>query len=179
MGGYAVLVDGISKAFAAPGVRVGGGVGARGVLAARRDIHGHGGAWAPRAEQVATAELLRDGPSMDAYLRQHKGGLQARLDKLHQGFTRMAAAGLPVRDIPPQGAIYLSVKFDLVGKKGLRTNDEVRRYLLDEAGFAVGPFQAFGLTGENGLVRPSVGARSVRDIEEGLPPVEAAVPKAV
>jgi aspartate aminotransferase len=179
MARYTVLVDGISKAFAATGVRVGWGVGPKAVLAAMRDILGHVGAWAPRAEQVATAELLRDGPSMDAYLRQHKGGLQARLDKLHQGFTRMAAAGLPVRDIPPQGAIYLSVQFDLVGKKGLRTNDEVRRYLLDEAGFAVVPFQAFGLTGENGWFRLSVGAVSVRDIEEALPRVEAALRKAV
>src|SRR5260370_12438366 len=109
MGGYAVLVDGISKAFAAPGVRVGWGVGPKAVLAAMRDILGHVGAWAPRAEQVATAELLRDGPSMDAYLRQHKGGLQARLDKLHQGFTRMAPAGPPVRDIPPHPPISPSL----------------------------------------------------------------------
>src|SRR5260370_37481706 len=110
MGGYAVLVDGISKAFAAPGVRVGWGVGPKAVLAAMGDILGHVGAWAPRAEQVATAELLRDGPSMDAYLRQRKGGLSARLDKLHQGLTRMAAPGLPVGGIPPPGAGYPSVE---------------------------------------------------------------------
>jgi aspartate aminotransferase len=116
--------------------------------------------------------------AMDEYLRAHKGRLQERLDRLHQGFSRMAQAGLPVRDIAPQGAIYLSVQFDLIGKRGLRTNDQVRKYLLDEAGFAVVPFQAFGLGGENGWFRLSVGAVSLRDIDEALPRVEAALRKA-
>ncbi|HET9752477.1 MAG TPA: aminotransferase class I/II-fold pyridoxal phosphate-dependent enzyme, partial [Myxococcales bacterium] len=100
------------------------------------------------------------------------------LDKLHEGFSRMARAGLPVRDIPPQGAIYLSVQFDLIGRRGFQTNDDIRRYLLEEAGFAAVPFQAFGLSGENGWFRLSVGAVSVRDVEEALPRLEAALRKA-
>ena len=178
MARYTVFVDGISKAFAATGVRVGWGVGPKAVIAAMRDILGHVGAWAPRAEQVATAELLRDAPAMTAYLARHKGALQARLDRLYQGFEKMAAAGLPVRDIPAQGAIYLSVQFDLVGKRGLKTNDDVRRYLLDQAGFAAVPFQAFGLHGENGWFRLSVGAVSLQEVEESLPRIEAALRKA-
>ena len=176
---YTVFVDGISKAFAATGVRVGWCIGPRAVIGAIRDILGHVGAWAPRAEQVATAELLRDHAAMDAYLREHKGRLQQRLDRLHEGFSRMTASGLPVRDIPPQGAIYLSVQFDLIGKRGFRTNDQVRKYLLEEAGFAVVPFQAFGLSGENGWFRLSVGAVSMRDIDAALPRVETALRKAV
>ena len=170
---YTIFVDGISKAFAATGVRVGWCVGPVAVIKAMRDILGHVGAWAPRAEQVATAELLRDHASMDAFLKEHKGRLQARLDALHAGFMRMAQAGLPVRDIPPQGAIYQSVQFRLPG----RTNDEVRRYLLEQAGFAMVPFQAFGLEGDNGWFRLSVGAVSVADIEQALPRVEAALRK--
>jgi aspartate aminotransferase len=172
---YTIFVDGISKAFAATGIRVGWSVGPKAIIAAMKDILGHVGAWAPRAEQVAAAELLRDGAAVDTYLRAHKGGLQARLDALHAGFSRMATAGLPVRDIPPQGAIYLSVQFALRG----RTNDEVRRYLLDEAGFAMVPFQAFGLAGEDGWFRLSVGAVSVRDVEEAMPRIEAALRKVV
>ena len=170
---YTIFVDGISKAFAATGVRVGWAVGPKAVIAAMRDVLGHVGAWAPRAEQVATAELLRDGAAVDAYLHAHKGGLQARLDALHTGFSRMKAAGLPVRDIPPQGAIYLSVQFSLRN----RSNDEVRRYLLDEAGFAMVPFQAFGFEGEGGWFRLSVGAVSVKDVESAMPRVEAALRK--
>jgi aspartate aminotransferase len=141
-----------------------------------KDILGHVGAWAPRAEQVATAQLLRDHSAMDTYLTQHKGALQARLDKLHQGFARMAAAGLPVRDIPPQGAIYMSVQFRI---PKLGTNDAIRKYLLSEADFAMVPFQAFGLAGDNGWFRLSVGAVSVKDVEECLPRVEAALRKVV
>ena len=73
------------------------------------------------------------------------------------------------------GLEHLSVQVRLPG----RTNDQTRRYLLDEAGFALVPFQAFGLAGENGWFRLSVGAVSLRDIEEALPRLEAALRKAV
>jgi aspartate aminotransferase len=176
---YTVFVDGISKAFAATGLRVGWGVGPPTVIRAMCDLLGHVGAWAPRAEQVATAELLRDEGEVDRYHEQLCRGLRARLDRLYRGIAAMAAGGLPVRAIAPQGAIYLSVQFDLAGRHGLRTNDDVRRYLLDEAGFAIVPFQAFGLAGENGWFRLSVGAVSERDIEVALPRVEAALRKAL
>jgi aspartate aminotransferase len=174
---YVIFVDGISKAFAATGVRVGWGVGPRSVIAAMRDILGHVGAWAPRAEQVATAELLRDGAELQRYSAWLHDGLQARLGKLHRGFAAMAEAGLPVGSIAPQGAIYLSVRFDLIGKRGINSNDQIRRLLLDEAGFAVVPFQAFGLAEENGWFRLSVGAVSEREIDAALPRVEAALRK--
>ena len=176
---YVVFVDGISKAFAATGVRVGWGLGPPAVISAMRDILGHVGAWAPRAEQVATAELLRDTTERNRYSAWLLDGLQARLDKLYKGFTAMAASGLPVRAIAPQGAIYLSVQFALGGKRGLHTNDSVRRYLLDEAGFAVVPFQAFGLEGDSGWFRLSVGAVSEKEIDQALPRVEAALRRAL
>jgi len=176
---YVVFVDGISKAFAATGLRVGWGVGPPAVIGAMRDFLGHVGAWAPRAEQVATAEVLRDAPTVDAFSREFRAQLQARLDRLHDGLSAMHAAGLPVRDIPPQGAIYLSVQFDLIGKRGFRTNDDVRRYLLEQAGFAIVPFQAFGLEGETGWFRLSVGAVSTREIDEALPRVESALRRAL
>ena len=176
---YVVFVDGISKAFAATGVRVGWGLGPPAVISAMRDILGHVGAWAPRAEQVATAELLRDTTERNRYSAWLLDGLQARLDKLYKGFAAMAAAGLPVRAIAPQGAIYLSVQVSLIGKKGLNTNDSIRKYLLDEAGFGMVPFQAFGLMGETGWFRLSVGAVSEKEIEQALPRVEAALRKAL
>ena len=55
MAPYTIFVDGISKAFAATGVRVGWVVGPPDVIDSMNDILGHVGAWAPRAEQVATA----------------------------------------------------------------------------------------------------------------------------
>ncbi|HWW60515.1 MAG TPA: pyridoxal phosphate-dependent aminotransferase, partial [Thermoanaerobaculia bacterium] len=47
-------------------------------------------------------------------------------------------------------------------------------FLLEEAGFAVVPFQAFGVKKEDGWFRLSVGAVSANDIREGLDRVRAA-----
>nr|HRC85904.1 aminotransferase class I/II-fold pyridoxal phosphate-dependent enzyme [Thermoanaerobaculia bacterium] len=52
---YTVFVDGISKAFAATGLRVGWSVGPPYLIQRMRDLLGHVGAWAPKPEQLATA----------------------------------------------------------------------------------------------------------------------------
>jgi aspartate aminotransferase len=52
--------------------------------------------------------------------------------------------------------------------RAIKTNEDVRRLLLHEAGFAVVPFQAFGLPGETGWARLSVGAVSMDEIRSGL-----------
>ena len=91
----------------------------------------------------------------------------------------MRAAGLPVLSIAPQGAIYLSVRFELLGKAGLRTNTDIRKLLLEKAGFALVPFQAFGLMEDTGWFRLSVGAVSVEDIQAALPRVEAVLREVV
>ncbi len=48
---YTIFVDGISKAFAATGVRVGWSLGPANVIAKMKAILSHIGAWAPMAEQ--------------------------------------------------------------------------------------------------------------------------------
>jgi aspartate aminotransferase len=53
-----------------------------------------------------------------------------------------------------------------------RTNEDVRRLLLEEAGVAVVPFQAFALPHEDGWFRLSVGAVSLAAIEKGLERLE-------
>ena len=57
----------------------------------------------------------------------------------------------------------------------LRTNSQVRRYLLEAAGIGVVPFQAFGSTEDEGWFRLSVGAVSLGDIEAALPRLEDAL----
>jgi aspartate aminotransferase len=175
MAPYTVFVDGISKAFAATGVRVGWGVGAPTIITRMRDVLGHVGAWAPKAEQVATARYLDDVPATESFLTTMRQRVDQRLEALYKGFQRMKDAGLPVEAIAPQGAIYLTVRFDVVGRDGLTTNDAIRKRLLEKARFAVVPFQAFGLAEDTGWFRLSVGATSVAEIEEALPRVEATV----
>ena len=179
---YTIFVDGISKAFASTGLRVGWTVAPPAVTARMRDIIGHMGAWAPKAEQLAVAGFLHQKEDIAAYHDKMIRELRLRLDALYEGLMAMRAEGLPVNAIAPQGAIYLSAQFNLIQRSkaapdGARfgTNEAIRQFLLEEAGFAVVPFQAFGLKQEDGWFRLSAGAVSVRDCEEGLARVREAL----
>jgi aspartate aminotransferase len=165
---YTIFVDGISKALAATGLRVGWTAAAPYVTARMRDIIGHVGAWAPKAEQLATAQFLSMPDEVDAYHETMRRELQTRLDLMFEGLEAMRRDGLPVRAMAPQGAIYLSAQFDLIGRGEISTNEQIRKLLLDRAGFAVVPFQAFGLMQENGWFRLSAGAVSPDEIRAGL-----------
>ncbi len=169
---WTIFVDGISKAFAATGLRVGWTVAPPYVTGRMRDILGHVGAWAPRAEQIAVAKFLGEKNEIETFHETMIRELRLRLNLLYEGIEAMRRDGLPVRAITPQGAIYLSAQFDLIGR-GFSTNEEIRRLLLDKAGFAVVPFQAFGLKEETGWFRLSVGAVSAAEIEAGLKRVRA------
>ncbi|HUK63568.1 MAG TPA: aminotransferase class I/II-fold pyridoxal phosphate-dependent enzyme [Dongiaceae bacterium] len=171
---YTIYVDGISKAFAATGVRVGWAIGPPDVVDRMSSHLGHVGAWAPRAEQVATTTWLRSPDAIEGYRREITSSLETRLAALHEGFASLARSGLPVEAIAPMGAIYLSVRFDLVGRalRGggtLATNEDIRRVLLQRAGLAMVPFQAFGLEEDSGWFRLSVGAVSLEQIRALFP----------
>ena len=166
---YTVFVDGISKAFAATGVRVGWTVGPEDVTRRMAAVLGHMGAWAPRAEQVATARVLQAPEAIAEYHDAMKAQVQSRLHALYDGIQALRESGLPLDAIPPMGAIYLSARFPLHGWRTpaggvLTTNEQIRHYLLDAAGLAVVPFQAFGMREETGWFRLSVGAVSVDEI---------------
>ena len=174
---YTVLLDAISKSFCATGLRVGWGFMPPAVRRRMADILGHVGAWAPKAEQLATAALLDRPEAIRAFQEPMKQKVRERLDALFDGFMAMKRDGLPVDAIAPQGAIYLSVRFDLVGASvrglPLGTNEDIRRLLLEGAGLAVVPFQAFGLRDDTGWFRLSVGAVSTADIAAVLPRLRA------
>jgi len=174
---YTVLVDGISKAFAATGLRVGWSVAPPYVTLRMRDLLGHVGAWAPKPEQLATAGIFADPELALGLAASVRDGIQARLERLDRGLRSLAAEGLPVRHLPPSGALYLSVRFDLVARFG--NNRGVRQYLLNEAGFAIVPFHAFGTGDANGWFRLSVGAVGLDEIEPAIERVRAALRRAV
>jgi aspartate aminotransferase len=170
---YTIILDAASKSFAATGLRVGWAVMPPAARQRMADILGHVGAWAPRPEQVAMAALLDDDAAVTTYLAEMRPRVQQRLDRLAAGFAEMQKDGYPVEVIAPQGAIYLSVRFAIPGQ----SNDATRRLLLDRAGFAVVPFQAFGLREDSGWFRISVGAVSLAEIDAALPRVRAALPR--
>ncbi|MBA5628282.1 pyridoxal phosphate-dependent aminotransferase [Moheibacter lacus] len=170
---YTIFIDGISKAFAATGVRVGWAFGPEKIIHKMKDILGHIGAWAPKPEQLATAEFLTKENEVASYLTQIKSELSFRLDEFYKGFAEMKSEGFPVDVIEPEAALYLTVKFDLIGKmtesgNKIETVQEITSYLLKEAKVALVPFSAFGASIDSTWFRLSVGTTSKSDISEIL-----------
>ncbi len=165
---WVITVDGVSKAFAGTGLRVGWTMGPPAVISRMKDLLGHVGAWAPRPEQMATAAFLRDPEGIAEFRQEMNARLGERLDALYRGFSEMARDGLPVDCVRAQGAMYVSLRIDLVGKRfqgeEIRDNEALRRLLLHRAGLAAVPFQAFGVAEHSGWFRLSVGAVSLEDI---------------
>ena len=152
---FTVYVDGISKSFAATGVRVGWSVGPAPLIAKMKTLLGHLGAWAPKPEQVAVARYLGT-PQADQDVRVIQKASLERLLALHAGFQALKAEGFPVDSIAPQGAIYLSVRVDL---------PDATARLLNDAGIALVPFGAFGAPATSPWFRLSVGTLHRTDIE--------------
>jgi aspartate aminotransferase len=174
---YVMTMDGASKAFAATGVRVGWLLAPPAIVTKAGELLSHIGAWAPHAEQVGMIGLLNDEAAIAAYREAMDASVHQRLDALHRGFAQMRDEGLPVDVLCPDGAIYVSLQLKLRGKKFgdkiLEDNEAIRSLVLKEAGVAIVPFQAFGLTEESGWFRLSIGAVSMEEIAEVFPRLRA------
>ncbi len=169
MKNYTVFVDGISKSLAATGVRVGWSMGPKFIIDKMKSILTHVGAWAPKAEQLATAKYLTELNKYDSFLTVQKEKVSARLDGFYKGFLELKKDGFNVDVISPQAAIYLTVRFALHGQKTadgrlLESTKDVTKYLLDEAKLAIVPFYAFGSSETSDWYRLSVGTCKLSDI---------------
>lgn len=179
---YTIFIDGISKVFAATGVRVGWALGPSTVIAKMKAILSHVGAWAPMAEQKAVAKYLLQKENIQRYLQHFKAEIELRLRNIHDGFKSLQQKGYSVDAIAPQAAIYLTIKLDLTGKKTAEGNilekqSDVTSYILAEAKLAVVPFSAFGAGANNPWYRLSVGTCKKEEIPEMLGKLEAALEK--
>lgn len=180
MRNFTVFVDGLSKCFAATGLRVGWSVGPKYITDRMRAILSHMGAWAPKAEQIATAKYLANKNAVDTYLKNFKSEVAYRLEALYDGFQKLNADGFAVKAIAPQAAIYLTVQFDLAGKKTkedvlLANSRDITHFLLNEAKLAVVPFYAFGADDSNTWYRISVGTCKKEDCIEVINLLRAAL----
>jgi aspartate aminotransferase len=179
---FTVFVDGISKSFSATGVRVGWSMGPEKVIAKVKAILSHVGAWAPMAEQVATANYLKNDAAIAAYFAEFKVQISKRLNGFHDGFQAMKAKGLPMDSIVPEAAIYLTVKIDVKGKtnengKTLSAQIDVWQYILDEAKVALVPFSSFGASKESPWYRMSIGTCKLDEMQAVLQNIENAISK--
>jgi aspartate aminotransferase len=176
---YTIFIDGISKAFAATGVRVGWSMGPAEVIAKMKAINSHVGAWAPMAEQKAVAKFLVQENAVNNYFKDFKEAVEYRLRHIYDGFIALKNEGFAVDAIIPQAAIYLTVQINLVGKtalgKTLLTQADVTAYILDEAKLAIVPFNCFGAKDDSNWYRISVGCVKKEEITEMLGKLKAAL----
>jgi aspartate aminotransferase len=179
---YTIFIDGISKAFAATGVRVGWSMGPAHLIEKMKAINSHVGAWAPMAEQKAVANYLGQPQNIDNYFLVFKAAIEERLRKIYNGFIKLKNEGFTVDAVAPQAAIYLTVQINLLGKKTtegkiLATQTEVTAYILDEAKIAIVPFYAFGASKNSNWYRLSVGTCKTEEIDEMLEQLRTALIK--
>lgn len=169
MRNYTVYVDGISKAFAATGVRVGWAFGPTRVMAKMKSLLSHVGAWSPKPEQMATAAFLQNEAAVESTIQKHRDMISERVNKLYNGFSALKEVGYPVDAIQAEGAMYLTVKIDLVGKTTtdgelLKDAEAVTMFLIREAKVGVVPFYCFGASRQSPWFRISVGTLQVEAI---------------
>jgi aspartate aminotransferase len=182
MRAYTIYIDAISKVFAATGVRVGWSVGPSVVINKMKSILTHVGAWAPMAEQKAVANYLGNREWINKFLIHFKSEIEVRLKRIYDGFMQLKSEGLHVDAIAPEAAIYLTIQFDLVGKKTseektLKDQGEVTAYILSEAKLAVVPFYAFGASRSSTWYRLSVGTCKKEEINEMIGKLREALKK--
>lgn len=180
MRNYTIYVDGLSKAFAATGIRVGWTFGPQRVIDKMRAILSHVGAWSPKAEQVAASRYLTQKKNITDFLDNFKREVNARLEKFYNGIQALKAAGHPVDAIAPQAALYLTLRFDLKGKRTssgdvIQTTEDITAYLLSRAGLAIVPFYAFGSSHESTWYRLSVGTCTLNEMDEALDKLKKAL----
>lgn len=182
MKAYTIFIDGISKSFAATGVRVGWALGPAEVLEKMRSINSHVGAWAPMAEQKAVASYMGQTADIDQYFSHFKAAINDRLQSIYLGFMQLKKEGFLVDAIAPQAAIYMTIQIDVARKRTetgvlLEKQTDVTAYILNEARLAVVPFYAFGASPDSSWYRLSVGTCKIEEISEMLNMLRSALLK--
>jgi len=170
---YVLYVDGISKCFASTGLRVGWSFGPPKVIKKMQAIILHMGAWAPRAEQTGLSVFLSNKKAVDEYLANFKSQLYERLIIIYDAFMKLKEEGFDVEAVTPQGAIYLSVKIDIRGKKTsdgklIANTEDIYDYILNDARIATVPFYAFGTSREYPWFRISVGTCTIENAKNAM-----------
>jgi aspartate aminotransferase len=140
-----VVVNGVAKTYAMTGWRVGWLIGPSDVVKAATNLQSHATSNVANVSQIAALEAVRGDLSAVADMR-------SAFDRRRQTMVRM------LNDIPgvtcpePEGAFYAYPSVKGVLGKTLRgrtptTSAELAELVLDEAGVAVVPGEAFGTPG--------------------------------
>ena len=162
-----VLMDGMSKAYAMCGWRLGYGVSPRELAARMETLMINSSSCAAAFTQMATIEAL-ESPESERAVHAMVEKFRARRDLLVDGLNRIPG----FRCARPDGAFYA---FPNIEGTGLPEKEMADR-LLDEAGVAVLPGTAFGPAGK-GYIRLAY-TQAEPDLNRALERIEDFVKKA-
>jgi len=137
-----VVLNGLSKAYAMTGWRIGYAAGPEDIIDAMTKIHQYCIMCAPTTSQYASIEALKNG---DEDVEEMVKAYNSRRKLLVKGFRDMG-----LECFEPLGAFYV---FPSIQKTGLTTDEFVMK-LLEQEKVAVVPGNAFGECGE-GFIRCS------------------------
>jgi len=146
LAGRTLTVNGVSKAYAMTGWRIGWGAGPRALIAAMAAIQSQSTSGAATPSQAAATAAL-NGPQ--TVLADHLAVFARRRDLVMTGLNAIPGITCP----PPEGAFYAFADISgLIGRTtrdgtALATDADVARWLLDGARVALVPGSAFGLPG--------------------------------
>jgi aspartate aminotransferase len=138
-----LIVNGASKAWSMTGWRVGWGVGPQDLIRAMIAAQGQVTSGACSIAQWAALAALQGDPAM---LVERRAVFEARRQVVVEGLNAIPGVICP----EPEGAFYAFPSVAaLLTDKGGRFDDDAQLcdWLLDEAGVALVPGRAFGLTG--------------------------------
>src|SRR5690606_35215075 len=181
---YTVFIDGISKCFAATGVRVGWSFGPPEIINHMKSLLGHVGAWAPKPEQESVAQFLNKSQEVDLFVNDFKQKIKESLQTLHLGIQDMKSKGYKTDSIQPMGALYLTIALNYIGAvkpdgQQIGNSSDLVFYLIQEAGVALVPFSAFGNSENMAWFRASAGGLSKNEIQDLFPRLEKALSQLV
>ncbi len=156
-----VLVDGISKAFAMTGWRIGFTFSPLDLAKQMDALQSHttSNPSAPSMEAALTA--FQDAPRAMGEVRRMREAFRRRRDLVVRLFDELLP-GLPY--VKPNGAFYLYFRVDSLYREGMRGSSALCSRVLEQAGVALVPGIAFG---DDRYVRLSY-ASSDALVEEGI-----------
>lgn len=137
-----IVVNGVSKAYAMTGWRIGYAAGPRAIIQAMADLQSQSTSNPNSIAQVAAAVALNADPTV---VQPMVEAFQQRHQFVYTQFSQLAN----VRVLPADGAFYSFPDFSAVIAQlpGIHNDIELAEYFLEQAGIALVPGTPFGAPG--------------------------------
>jgi aspartate aminotransferase len=175
---YLICADGISKSLNATGVRVGWLFGPKDVIGKMTEVLSHIGAWAPKPEQRALDNYIRnDYGDYISHIKYVTNEYEFISDKICGKFEELKTKGFNVDYQKPDGGIYISVYLGYV--HSFPSTEDYISYLINTCGLGIVPFEYFGSKSNKGWFRISIGNVAELNLDSIIKTIENSVQKSV